>query len=278
MLNIVRSDLFKIRKGKALYGVLLGTLVLLILVAGVWRYFQSSSYKENVAAQQQDQEVSGIELEGVEELLPSNGGEFLTMMHEEMGMVLLFFLLPFIIAVFGGDYAAGTYRNLLSYHSERGKIYMAKLITSAILTIVMLLSFSLFSMAIGGIVFGLDGFTSAVVFGAVKALLLMFPVLLALLSVGHCIMALTKKISATIAIYLVGLSFSGLIMQVPAMLFPKLEWVTELDLTGSITTVAQYAMDSKVKIMVPMVFSLILIVGTYIFGTIRYKTTDFDFN
>ena len=275
MLNIIKSDLFKIFKGKALYGVLLALLGLVFIIAGVITYTQSESYREKVNSG----EEQFIEMESSDESDHlQNGGEFLTMMSEHLGVAFLFLILPFIMAVFGVDYSTGTYRNLLSYHSRRGTIYLAKMITSAILTLVMLICFVVFSVIAGGIMLGFGGFTGAVLMGVAKALLLMLPVMLAMIGVGYCVMTFTKKTSATIAVYLIGITVSGLAVQLPMVLFPKAEWISQLDLTSSIGTLAQYGIRAEGEIMVPLVFSAILIAGTYILGVVRYKTTDFDFN
>jgi len=279
MLNIIRSDLFKIYKGKAFYGVMLGLLGCIILIAGIFKIIQTPAFRTSMSVHEEMfNEDDILSVEEAQQYMPSNGGEFLVLMNQELGSSFLFFLLPFVIAVLGADYSSGAYRNLLSYHSGRGGIYAAKMLTSIILTVLMLVCTSVINIIIGGIVFGFGGFTGIVLLGTVKNIILMLPILISLIGTAHCVLAFTKKTSTTIAFYLVGLTVWSLILQIPALLIPGMEWLLQLDFSSSIKMVGQYAMNADVKIMVPMIFSFLLIAGTYVFGMIKYKTTDFDFS
>lgn len=190
------------------------------------------------------------------------------------GIALL--LLPFIITVFGGDYSAGAFRNLLSYHSERGKIYISKILTTLILSLATVLVFGAVSTIAGGIAFGLGGYSLGMVFDLFKGLLLILPVMIAF--IGHCILAWTKRCSYTIVIYLVGLIVWAMITQIMAIIMPYLEWLTQLDLMSAMGQLITYQTLSFIQIIVLLVFSAILIVISLGLGIYKYKTTDFDFN
>lgn len=279
MINIIQSDLFKIYKGKAFYGVMLGLLGTIILIAGIFKLIQSPAFRESMSTHEEMfDEGDIVDVEDAQQYMPANGGEFLELMNQELGSGFLFFLLPFVIAVFGADYSSGAYRNLLSYHSGRGGIYAAKMITSIILTVLMLVGTAVINIIIGGIVFGFGGFTGTVLLGTLKGIIMMLPILIALIGTAHCVLAFTKKTSAAIAFYLVGLMVWSMVLQIPAMLIPGMRWLMELDFVSSVKVVGQYAMGADVKIMVPMIFAIILIAGTYVLGVIKYKATDFDFS
>lgn len=279
MLNIIQADLFKIRKGKALKGVMLGLLLIVLITAAVFKLVESPAFQ--VTMENNGEIFSSDDLSDVEEaqgMMPQNGGDFVRMMFLEVGSGFVLFLLVFIITIFGVDYSSGTYRNLLSYHSSRGSIYAAKVITNTILTIVMLIGFLVLNVIIGGILFGFGGFSAALFLTIIKGFLLTMPILIAFITLGHCIVAFSKRTSYAIAIYLVGLIVWSLVLQIPAMLIPRLEWLMQLDLMSAPKLVAQYAVNGSASIAVPMIFSIILIVGTYVLGLARYKTTDFDFS
>lgn len=279
MLNIIQADLFKIRKGKAFYGVMMGLLAIVILIGGVLKVIGSPAFQVQMSTFEESlSEEDKQELSDGQEIVPANGGEFLRMAFQEMGSAFILFLLPFIITVFGADYSSGTYRNLLSYHSKRAEIYAAKTITSLILTVVMLVGFTIFGAVIGGILFGFGGFTAAVFMEIIKTSVLLLPVLGAVIALGYCIMAFVKKTSYTISIFLVGALVWSLILQVLAMLVPRWEWILQLDLMSAVKMIGQYAANADVSIMIPMVFSVILLVGSYVIGSLKYSRTDFDFN
>jgi len=279
MLNIIQADLFKVRKGKAFLGVMLGLFLTLILVAIVFKVVSAPTFNDYMSgAQEYYSEDDMVDINEAQQMLPSNGGEFLLMMFREIASSYAFFILPFIITVFGADYSSGTYRNLLSYHSGRTGIFAAKMITTTIITIAMLIGAGILAFIVGGILFGFGGFSAAVIVQVLKAMIFMLPILLAFIALGYCITALTKKTSYTIAIYFVTLLVWSVVIQLPAMLIPGMGWLMDLDLMNSLKTAAQYAGGADVSLAVPMVFSIILMIGSGVLGLIKYKTTDFDFS
>lgn len=284
MINIISSDLFRIRKGKAFYGVMIGILVFIVFAAIGLAILRSPSFYESMEANQgvvmmdEDIKESAEMIQSLESSMPKNGSEFMAAMFAEGAEILLLLLLPFVIAVFGGDYSAGTFRNLLSYHSKRGKIYGAKLITSLILTLISLIAFAVISMVTGTITFGFGGLGAGRMLMLVKGILLMLPMLAACVCVGHCIMAFTKRNSYTISIYLVGMLVWSMVLQGVAFLVPSLAWVLNMDLTGTMGRMLSYPQLSSTELLAPLVFSAVLIVGTTLLGGYKYSKTDFDFN
>lgn len=279
MLNIIKADLFKFRKGKALWGIILGLLGIVILVAGVEKVLTPMAVqKKEDAFQTNILDEETMDLEEMKPFVPANGGEFLETIFWAMGDAFVLFLLPLIISIFGSDYSSGTYRNLLSYHSRREMVYTAKVITTVILTVMMVIGLLIAAAVVGGVVFGFGGFSGALVLKMAKGAVMMLPILTAIIAVGYCIMTFMKKTSYTIAIFLVGLVVWSLILQIITSIKPEMEWIMQLNLMNTLDIVGEYLTKGDVKIMISMLFSLIILVGTYILGLIRYKNTDFDFN
>jgi len=279
MLNIIQADLFKVRKGKAFIGVMLGIFLTLVLVAVVFKVVSAPAFNDYISGQEEYySESDRVDINEAQQMLPANGGEFLLMMFREIASGYAFFILPFIITVFGADYSSGTYRNLLSYHSGRTGIFTAKLITTTIITIAMLIGTGILAAIVGSVLFGFGGFSAALIVQVLKAIIFMLPILLAFIGLGYCITALTKKTSYTIAFYFVILLVWSIVIQVPAMLIPGMSWLMALDLMSSLKTAAQYAAGADVSLAVPMVFSIILLAASGVTGLIKYKTTDFDFS
>ena len=146
-----------------------------------------------------------------------------------------------------------------------------------LLTIVMMVAAAVLSAVTGALVFGFSGFSGTVIFGITKAIILMCPIVFALISVGNCVLVYTRKSSYTIAIYLVGWIVWSLLLQIPAMLLPGMDWMIQLDLTSAAKLVSNYAVSGEGNIVITMVFSMVVIVVTNILGLIKYKATDFDF-
>lgn len=292
MINIITSDLFRVRKGAAFYGVMIGILVLILSTGGILTVIRSSSFQKmvgdenslfSVEIMSEDDRADIEKLKAAEDELPQNGGEFIKFMMAEAGEGMALLLLPFIIAIFGADFSTGTFRNLISHGTNRNKIYLAKMCGSLILTVLMLLSFIILSGVVGAAMFGFAGFSGALLVEIIGAIVRMLPILMAFICIGHCIIAFTKRSSYTIAIYLVGTMVWALILQVLAMLRPGMQWLMQLELMSAVGAVTGFSsLNGQIalsggQLIVPMVFSLILIVGSLAVGMNRYKRLDFDF-
>lgn len=289
MLNIISSDIYRVRKGAAFYGVMAGIAGLFLLIAGIFKIISSPGFNDLV--EQSAGAGTGLitvepgstaaDLEeaqrDLEEFLPENGAQFIIFMLEQASNCLPLFLLPFIMAVFGADYSSGAFRNLLSHESGRGKIYVAKLISTMLFTVLMLLGFLVLGGVIGGLFYGFGGFNSAFCIKTSIILGLQMPIYLAFICLGHFIMAFCKRSSYTIATYIVGLFVWTFVLQMLAMAIPGLGWIMRLDLMSAATVVTQYQTAVAADVVTPLIFSAIIIVVTMGLGSYKYKTTDFDF-
>lgn len=283
MLNIISSDIFRVRKGTALYGVIGGIFALFLLMAVIFKIINFPVIFDMTETDVTVVPESNVSIEAdldddIVEFLPDNGAEFLLSMFTETSNGLALFLLPLIISVFGADFSAGTFRNLLSYESGRKKIYIAKLICTLVFSIIMLLAFVVVGGLLGSLFFGFGGFSVAFISQIFTILALQLPIYIALICIGHCILAFSKKCSYTIATYIVGLLVWSFVLQMVGLAIPRLSWVIQLDLMSMLNTLANYKMVSNGEIVFPVIFAVGVMIISFGLGGYRYKTTDFDFN
>ena len=281
MLNIIASDLFRVRKGKTFIGVTIGIVALVVLIAAIFGIMNTPGVYDGLMSQ------SGLinagdaqDMTDMIAIMPKNGGEFVNMFFAEGADIFALLLLPFVITVIGADYSTGAFRNLLSYHSKRSSIYIAKAVTTFLLTMVSAVLYAVLTCLSGGLVFGFSGFSLALFGQVVKGLLFMMPIVAGLTALGYCLMVVLKKTSYTIAAYLVGMIVWTMVLQIFAMLIPGMNWLMQLDLMSALGIAAEVAAGTAASssLMIPMIFSVVLLVGCTVFGIYRYKTTDFDFS
>jgi hypothetical protein len=285
MLNIINADFFRVRKGKAIYATLLGILGIILFTAILLKLISSEDILNQAASSNSgiltiEGNMDGIEnsTELLSELVPENGSAFAFSMYGDVGNIITIFILVFIITIFGTDYSAGAYKNSLSYHSNRCKIYLSKLLLSSGLAIGLLFALGLMSLIVGGIFFGFHGYAIANLLPAVTAIALMIPMMLTFISIGYCIIAFTKKVSATIATYIVGILACSTLLQIARMVFPTKVWLSRLDLMSSMGQMTKYQALSAVEILTPIGLAVAIIILTTSIGMYKYQKTDFDFN
>jgi len=280
MLNLISSDIFRVRKGKSIKGVIGGILCMVLFMAIMFKIMGSLSFMESISVGENILIESEADLQDVKEIqgfIPANGGEFTLTMFTEASNSLSLFLLAFIIAVFGAEFSSGAFRNLLSYESNRAKIYFARLLTIILFSVIAILSMVIISMIAGSIIFGFGGMGSGFFIQLFTGLLLQLPIYIAFISLGQFILIFTKKTSSTIAFYLVGLVIWTLVIDILAMLSSSLNWLMNLELMTALNTVADYPSAASSDIAVSLIFSAALIIASTIFGIFKYQRTDFDF-
>jgi ABC-type transport system involved in multi-copper enzyme maturation permease subunit len=187
--------------------------------------------------------------------------------------MLPFFFLPLIITIFCADFGNGTYRNTLSYETNRTKVYLSKLILSVCGCVFLTLVSLLLSILIGGIAFGFGGLTPAFFLQILVSTLLLLPIQLAIIGFGHCLVAFTKKSSMTIAIYLIALMLLTSLIQMLTMI-PSLQWLSLLDWNMVGKLMISYWTLPFSDILIAVVSGLAIAAGTTVLGVTHYRKAD----
>lgn len=278
MNNIISADFFRIRKGAALRNTIIGLLITVLLMAVIISLTQnqvSTLVLENtdnmtpaeIAEIQQELASVQSEVSDIE-----NGANFVTDMIAQY--IIPLFFLPIILAVFCADFSAGTYRNTLSYESNRSKVYMAKLLLSTALCLGLTLVLALLSVLFGGIVFGFTGFSGAFFRQMLTTLVLQLPVCLAVIATGHLLISFTKKSGTTIAVFLLGMIILGIVFQLLPTLFPSVEWLPVIDPLTAGQMLSEYATMPIKSIAILLGSNIIIALGTTMLGMAHYRKVD----
>ena len=146
MMNIIRADIYRIFRGKAIYitfALLLLLNVLVVATSSPGGLVVSVTGEETVASYADENFV--YDGKNIPEVLYNSTPN------------LIYFLLPLLIAVAAPMFSHGTVKNSLSFGISRTKLYFAKLILSSGLTLLMMLFYMSSGILIATVIRGYGG-------------------------------------------------------------------------------------------------------------------------
>ena len=224
--NIIRADVYRLKRGSAVRNVLLAGMTI-ILITGM-NMLNSGSGFGGVGVQSTASAARS---------LPANGGAFVQQMRDDG--LFPFFILTFAVAILGADYSAGTIRNSLSYFVDRKQVYLAKCITGVLCCFTYTVCCLFVSAVAGIILFGFGGFTFGLLLRMMIQIVLSVPLYIGMIAIGYLLLVFSKKTSITIA-YLIGLIVFPSVTYQLYQLFPKAEWLKLCDPLSSFSMMARF--------------------------------------
>lgn len=277
MSTLIRSDIYRMRRSAAFRNTSIVLLVIMAVFAATFVMIRSeafTSFVESGVLEQIDGEEAEQYLEiydeGMDEL-PANAAEFTNSLMGEN--ILLFFFIPVVLTVFCADFTNGTYRNTLSYESNRTKVYMAKWIVSAVSCFLLQILMVVAGWIMGAIAFGSFGFSAGYFVKTLIGIILILPGQLATVSFIHCLIAYTKKSSSTIGIF-IGVSLgSSMVLQMLTMI-PQFSWLSYLDWNTSGNMLMNYWNAPLTGIVLAVGTGLAVTVVSTVLGLMHYRKAD----
>lgn len=261
MTNIIKSDIFRIKKGSAVRNVFLAGMVI-IIITGI-NMFNSRSGFGGVGVQSSASAARS---------LPANGAQFVQQMRDDG--LFPFFILAFAVAVLGADYSAGTIRNSLSYFVDRKKVYFAKCITGFLCCLIYTLVCLIVSCIAGVILFGFDGFSLTMISRILTQLILSIPLYIGMIAIGNGLLVFTKKTSITIASYLIGLIIFPSVTYQIYQLFPNAEWLKLCDPLSAFSLLSRFWEFPLMYVGMVLLFWIILDAIVLFLGMRVYSEAD----
>jgi len=260
MVNIIKSDIFRIKKGAAVRNVFLAGMII-IVITGV-NMLGSSSGLGGVGVQSTASAARS---------LPGNGAEFVQQMRDDG--LFPFFILAFAVAVLGAEYSTGTIRNSLSYFVDRKSVFFAKCITGFLCCLTYTLLCLIVSFVAGTILFGFGGFNLTLIARILAQIILSTPLYMGMIAIGNGLLVFTKKTSITITTYLIGLIvFPSIIYQI-YQLIPA-EWLTLCDPLSAFSMLSRFWEFPLMNVGMVLLFWVILDVFLLFIGARLYADAD----
>ena len=266
MTNLMNADWYRVRHGAALRNTFLSFLVVVIFFA-VFTAFSTSDESAGFLAITTDPPIqSDVIGQGGS---AASGASFSEQMQRSF--FIPFFFLPIVLAVFCADFSAGTYRNILSYESKRGRVYLSKLLLSIVLCVGMIVASQAFSILLGGVLFGFTGFTAAFFSRTLLVFALQLPICIGFISVSHFLVAITKKSSTTITAFIVGYLAVVVLLQSVSMDFPSV-MMMEPQTGGQI--MAMYEAATLSEIITILLYHAAISLIAVVAGLLHYRKVD----
>ncbi|NEZ47155.1 hypothetical protein FDF74_08025 [Clostridium niameyense] len=188
MMNLIKAELFKVKKEKNLLFMVLGLIGILSLAL----------FKLN----------NQTTVIGIRNILNTNsvnfsvGSNILIEILKSADILVLIFL-PIIISTFMTDFSIGTVKNNVISGYSRSKIYISKLIVSSMICIFLVLVYSLVSFLILTLINGYDGnLTIKLILNTIKVISIQTPLYIAIISTTFMVGSITRSKSIVISIYL----------------------------------------------------------------------------
>lgn len=276
MSNIISSDFYRVRRGAALRNTFIGMALIVIFMIIMTFVSQMDGFTYVAADGMTASEASEMTQDLTEMQQETSSITSGTVLAADLlgQSFMIFFFLPIALAVFCADFSAGTHHNTLSYESSRIKVYMAKLLLSIGLSVALILSMVVFSWLSGGIAFGFSGFSWAYVQEILLTILFQLPIYLSVISLCHFLIAITKKSSITIAVFIVGLLAFMLILQYVAQTFPDYSWLLLLDPQSGAKLMANRDMANSGDILFVAVYNLSFAAVATVLGSQIFRKVD----
>lgn len=272
MLNIIRADLYRIFRGKALY-ITFGVLIAFIVLQSIAGTGNIGMNMGSVSGETEAEMLSNA-LDEMTKITKADGMSAPFVMAG-VAANLVYFLIPLIICFVGTDFSSSAVKNVLARGVSRKKYYFAKLIPLLFLTVLMQV-FNLFLPLIVASIrngFGgkltLDWLVSVLKVYGIQTLLM-----LAITCVGVFIVFLTKKTASIVALFIAFLMVPTLIFYILGMISSKLENLINYDVVTNINLMANInELPSGDIIRAFLMCAFYIIAGT-VAGLVIFKKSD----
>lgn len=283
MFNLLRGELYKLRKSKSFIVCCLIMTLSIFFIYGMVKYVENldttQPAQNGVQAENEKSAGNGVkfEVEVNEEKTETVKEEtnWIIMMSETMlkGFIILFILI-FSCSFISSEYKKGAIKNITGKGNGRGKIFLAKYMTTMIGTFLMVV-LAIITSLIGGIIFyGTDG-----VNGEMIKNLMIFTGIEGLLAMGISgVYAVISEFCRNQGIAL-GIGFGEILFQDAILLmldkiFSK--WDIQLSKYFIFSIVQEIPIDSfDEKIIIRAMVSLaVTIITVGLIGILHFKKTD----
>ena len=219
MWNIVKADINRIKRSKA---IIVMPVVIFVMVAVLCGLFAGLKYVMSL-------DLSAVLGESMDSLAAigsiADNGFDMTMMNLQSDTLIYVFIV-ILLSVSAFDFSCGTVKNLLSIGKSKKKIYFAKLFTSYVWAILGVAFYAIVSTGMSYLFFQspLNGDEiTKILLITIKQL----PIYMAIITIGHACVFMTQKIPSSMLIYIGSFMFFETIMPIIDLL---LDWPFKVSL------------------------------------------------
>ncbi|MGG5463282.1 ABC transporter permease [Clostridium sp. B9] len=256
MMNLIKSEVFKLKREKNLYIVLL-LIVILFSVISNFTY-------ENV--------VIGLKnILGTNRVNLNSGSYIMVEMLKSADILILLFL-PIISSILMIDFSSGTIKNNIISGYSRSKIYLSKLIVCSITCILIVLFYVVIAFCMVTIKNGYDGSLDLnLILETIKVILIQIPIYIGIISTAFMIGILTQNKTVVISIYLL---YQFVIEIIFIAFGDKLSNIMQYEPISNLDKVAHISTNTSGDNLTFILIGIVMIVVTIFIGLIKMNRMD----
>lgn len=194
MFNIVKADIKRLTHSKSIFVL---PILILVVTAMFSALFAGLKYVMSL-------DLSAVLGESMDALAAlgniANTGYDMTIMNLQSD-TLIYVMIVILLSVSAFDFSAGTVKNMLSIGKTKYQIYISKLITSCLWTVLAVIFYAFSSTLMGAIFFGFD-VTGQQISNICLITLQQIPIYLSVIAMGHMFVFMTQKVASSMLLYI----------------------------------------------------------------------------
>lgn len=146
MLNMIRADLYRLRKSRTLLGIMIGWLIYLLLGS----FFELSGPEHSSISIMSNDRMRN------EVVFSANGSAFALQLLNS-SIFLYYFVIPVVLFILISDFKWGTIKNIVPFKYSRVQIYLSKFIVAGIISALLPVAFCLLGLLVNQVFHGFSG-------------------------------------------------------------------------------------------------------------------------
>lgn len=277
MMNLIKADLYRILKGKAIYITLIIIIGMsLVSVIGMTPGYIGMTSATESTLNIEDEEMRGMllevnDLKGVRDIMKSSGGYELDQAVIGTNMNLYYFFIIIVVLILCTDFSNKSIKNTLSSAISRKKYYWSKAILIFLICTFLVLFNNYFFYFVNLLVNGKD-FASSFL-DVFKSTVIQFPLIYGIISLLICFAFLFKKTAAFNTISIPFVMVVQLIVYGIINLFRiKADWFYQYEIQNALARLANHPTSGYV--LNCALLGVFYIVLFHIIGYYAFKNTE----
>jgi len=272
MVNMIRADMYRIFRGKALYITLAVLLASIVLTVASTHALQTGFFSIEIPSEevpQMAQQVSAFsEGDGV------SGISITTPLATSMEN-FVFFLLPIVIVVAGAIFSHGTVKNDLAWGVSRTKLYFSKLILASILCILMIVFYYVFGILIATIWGGFGGpAPDGHWIGLLQIIAAQLVLLLAYVAFGVFLAFATRRTAAVNGAFIAFVFVPMFLLMILAIINSNLERLLDFEMLSNLINLARLPYLEAREILRALGIGVFVLVASTVGGIALFKRAE----
>ena len=278
MINIIRADIYRIVRGKALYISLAALLLLNFIAVFSVHSFQTGNMDMDsafhIGIQFGDPEEALAAAEAEMQAIQVNGTHIVSQLTRSMEN-LIYFLIPVIVVVAGAIFTHNTVKNDIAWGTSRTKLYLSKLILALVISLVFLLFYMGTGMLIATILGGAGGPAPAGHWAHLLAVLgAQFVMITALICFGVFLAFTTKRTAAVIGIFIAFMLVPLMIISLVELANPNVTRLLVFEMNYNIIRLSNLRMLETREILQSLGLGAFYILATTIGGIALFNRAE----